>query len=282
MHCDGPRPHISSLCAQGLLPETVTHFAGLIVDGKRVGIDMRGKGTGSCLVMLPTAFEKENGLVAAYEWFGTYSYLPLVDDLPAMPPWLCELLNGQALAKRSVVKRSDGQGSGMPKDGGGGGMGAGGVQSKGLTPDLHSVELQADVVSALKSMLAQWGDHSSRFSEAVESSVEPGCVMYNFRNGPDGRDSCPYFPASMGTHDSNNFGLLRRGTEIFYVCHGVRCKVEGQQAMIRLGVGRLPFPVAAAFRDSQALNFDRNHLYHDRVLFPVAFLRKNLHISKGK
>jgi hypothetical protein len=141
-----------------------------------------------------------------------------------------------------------------------------------VEPDLSLPELQAEVVSELMRLLCGWGYNTSVFSEAVASSVGPG-VLYN---GPQGRAACPYFPAGTGNHDSNNFGLLRRGVEISYICHGERWRRANS---IRLGA--LPFPVAASFSDSQPLNSERNRLYMDRELLPMAFLRENLNVHSG-
>lgn len=76
------------------------------------------------------------------------------------------------------------------------------------------------------------------------------------------------------------FGLLRRGTEITYVCHSERCKGAGGKGNKKLG--RLPFPVAAAFSDAEPLNSERDRLYEDRGLFPISFLRKNLSVLSGE
>jgi hypothetical protein len=68
--------------------------------------------------------------------------------------------------------------------------------------------------------------------------------------------------------------------EISYICHGERCKTEVRANSIRLGA--LPFPVAASFSDSQPLNSERNRLYVDRELLPMAFLRENLNVYSSE
>lgn len=90
---------------------------------------------------------------------------------------------------------------------------------------------------------------------------------------------CPYLKAREQEHSSNNFGLLRRGTEITYVCHGGRCKSEGRR---NKRLSRLSFPVAAAFSDAKSLNSERDRLYEDRQLLPLSFLRDNLSIAAGE
>ncbi|GAQ92908.1 hypothetical protein KFL_011960010, partial [Klebsormidium nitens] len=146
-------------------------------------------------------------------------------------------------------------------------------------PDLASTGLQREVVRALQTLLSNWGDNTSIFHNAKPSSTGAG-VIYDFRNAPGERKACPYFAATCGgVHDSNSFALWRRGAEITYLCYGESCKTASRTSAIRLGM--LPLPIAAAFGDSQPLNSERNHLYSDRTLFPLSFLRDNLSIMKG-
>ncbi|GAQ85450.1 hypothetical protein KFL_002360030 [Klebsormidium nitens] len=146
-------------------------------------------------------------------------------------------------------------------------------------PDLEDPELRSEVVRELEKLLSTWGDNTSIFCAAKPSSTGPG-VIYEFRNVPGGRVTCPYFPATRArVHESTNFGLLRRGSEVTYICHGESCKATPQSGNFRLGV--LPPPIAAAFGDSQPLNSERDHLYSDRQLLPLPFLRENLNVKKG-
>jgi hypothetical protein len=64
------------------------------------------------------------------------------------------------------------------------------------------------------------------------------------------------------------------------VCHSERCKAVCGKGNKKLG--RLPFPVAAAFSDAEPLNSERDHLYEDRGLFPLSFLRQNLSVFSGE
>ncbi|GAQ92400.1 hypothetical protein KFL_010060035 [Klebsormidium nitens] len=146
-------------------------------------------------------------------------------------------------------------------------------------PDLANVELQTEVVRELEKLLSTWGDSTSVFCGAKPSSTGIG-VIYEFRNAPGGRVTCPYFAATCeGVHGSDAFGLLRQGVEVTYVCYAESCEATAQSGNISLGV--LPLPIAAAFGDSQPLNSERNHLYSDRQLLPLPFLRENLNIRKG-
>ncbi|GAQ92901.1 hypothetical protein KFL_011920010 [Klebsormidium nitens] len=146
-------------------------------------------------------------------------------------------------------------------------------------PDLADPELRSEVVRELEKLLSTWGDNTSIFCAAKPSATGPG-VIYEFQNAPGGRVTCPYFPASRArVHDSTNFGLLRRGSEVTYICHGESCKATPRPGNFRLGV--LPLPIAAAFGDSQPLNSERDHLYSDRQLLPLAFLQENLNVKKG-
>jgi hypothetical protein len=136
------------------------------------------------------------------------------------------------------------------------------------------------VVRELEKLLSTWGDNTSVFC-AAKSSPEGTGVIYEFKNAPGSRMTCPYFAATReGLHDSATFGLLRQGVEVTYVCYAESCKAASRSGNIRMGV--LPLPIAAAFGDSQPLNSERNHLYSDRQLLPLAFLRKNLSIKKGE
>lgn len=253
----------------GLDGDTPTTLAKLRVGGEKVGIDFRGQGRGACLIAPPTRYRNGSGETCEYVCLGNPE-LPPVADLPAMPPWLCELLNQQKRAPRLPAQprapRQNPNADGRP------------AVWEGNAPDLQSPDLRDEVVGALRQMLAIWGDHTSVFHDAKPSHA-PGAVMYNFRNGPKGRDGCPYFPAGAGKHDSNHFGLQRRGAEIFYVCHSERCKPEKRRPPIKLG--RLPFPVAAAFGDSTPLNSEQIHVYGDRELLPLSFLRENLSVAAG-
>jgi hypothetical protein len=70
------------------------------------------------------------------------------------------------------------------------------------------------------------------------------------------------------------------GSEVTYICHGESCKAAPRSGNFRMGV--LPLPIAAAFGDSQPLNSERDHLYSDRQLLPLPFLRENLNVKKGE
>jgi hypothetical protein len=249
--------------AAGLLPNTPTTFSRLKVGDDLVGIDLRGNSSPACLVAPPTTYVNGAGATVGYVAAG--AGIPHISDLPPLPQFLIDLLHQRMTP---------------PAGGNWGGQGRahGPERPPSMEPDLSSPELQAEVVGELTRLLCGWGDNTSVFSEAVASSVGPG-VLYKFRNGPQGRAACPYFPARTGNHDSNNFGLLRRGVEISYICHGERCKTEARANSIRLGA--LPFPVAASFSDSQPLNSERNWLYMDRELLPMAFLRENLNVHSG-
>ncbi|GAQ90828.1 hypothetical protein KFL_006900030 [Klebsormidium nitens] len=85
--------------------------------------------------------------------------------------------------------------------------------------------------------------------------------MYHFRNGPGGRESCPHLKPGDRGHNSNNFGLLRRGTEITYVCHSGRCQSASGRAKKKLG--RLPFPNLSIFSGDEggAQITDRLQIY---------------------
>ncbi|GAQ92972.1 hypothetical protein KFL_012300015 [Klebsormidium nitens] len=250
--------------AAGLLPNTPTTFAKLKVGDDLVVIDLRGNNSPACLVAPPTTYVDGAGATMGYVAAGTG--IPHIDDLPPLPQFLIDLLHQRATPPAGGDRRGPEARAHGPE------------RPPSVEPDLVSPELQAEVVSELRRLLCGWGDNSSVFSDAVASSVGPG-VLYKFRNGPQGRAACPYFPAGTGNHDSNNFGLLRRGVEISYICHGERCKTEARANSIRRGA--LPFPVAASFSDSQPLNSKRNRLYVDRELLPMAFLRENLNVYSG-
>jgi hypothetical protein len=254
--------------AAGLLPTTPTTFSKLKVGDDLVGIDLRGNSSPACLVAPPTTYV--NGAEATVGYVAVGAGIPHIDDLPPLPQFLIDLLH-QRVTAPAGGKSHGGQGRAhgpeRPE------------RPPSEEPDLASPELQAEVVCELTRLLCGWGDNTSVFLEAVVSSVGPG-VLYKFRNGPQGRAACPYFPAGTGNHDSNNFGLLRRGVEISYICHGERCKTEARANSIRLGA--LPFPVAACFFNSQPLNIERNRLYMDRELLPMAFLRENLNVHSGQ
>lgn len=192
--------------------------------------------------------------------------IPHINDLPPLPQFLIDLLHQRVTPPGRGNRGCQGRAHGPERP-------------PSVEPDLASPELQAEVVTKLTRLLCGWGDNTSVFAEAVVSSVGPG-VLYNFRNGPPGRAACPYFPAGTGNHDSNNFGLLRRGLEISYICHGERCKTEARANSIRLGA--LSFPVAASFSNSQPLNSEQNRLYVDQELLPMAFLRENLNVHSGE
>ncbi|GAQ92893.1 hypothetical protein KFL_011850010 [Klebsormidium nitens] len=145
--------------------------------------------------------------------------------------------------------------------------------------DLADPELRSEVVRELEKLLSTWGDNTSVFCAVKPSSMGTG-VIYEFRNAPDGRTTCPYFAATCeGVHVSDGFGLLRQGVEVMYVCYAQSCKAASRSGNIRIGV--LPLPIGAAFGDSQPLNSERNHLYSDRQLLPLPFLRENLNVKKG-
>jgi hypothetical protein len=137
------------------------------------------------------------------------------------------------------------------------------------------------VVEVLQGMLSSYGDNTSAFSKAEASTIAGlEAVMYHFRNGGGGREWCPYLEPRPERHHSNKLGLRRRGTEITYVCHSERCKGVCGKGNKKLG--RLPFPVDAAFSDAEPLNSERDRLYEDRGLFPLSFLRQNLSIFSGE
>jgi hypothetical protein len=250
--------------AAGLLPTTPTIFAKLKVGDELVGIDLRGNSSPACLVAPPTTYVKGAGATVGYMAVGIG--IPHINDLPPLPQFLIDLLHQRVTPPVGGDRGAQGRAHGPERP-------------PSMELDLASPELQAEVVSELTRLLCGWGDNTSVFSEAVASSVGPG-VLYKFRNGPQGRAACPYLPAGTGNHDSNNFGLLRRGVEISYICHREQCKTEARANNIRLGA--LPFPVAASFSDSQPLNSERNRLYVDRELLPMAFLRENLNVYSGE
>lgn len=275
--------HEKSLEA-GLGADTPTHFAKLevkVLDKetrresiKKVGVDMRGVSSNGAIACPPSSYQRL-GETARYTVVGG-GELPAVDDLHPLPEWFITILNERA-------SRAAGGANGRPcvegRFGGGAGVSAPSVSSR--TPDLCDFDLQQAVVEVLRGMLSSYGDNTSVFSKA-EASTVPGLVamMYHFRNGVGGRAWCPYLEPKAERHHSNNFGLLRRGTEISYVCHSERCKGASGQRNKKLG--RLPFPEAAAFADAEPLNSERDWLYEDRGLFPISFLKENLSVFSGK
>ncbi|GAQ89357.1 hypothetical protein KFL_005140020 [Klebsormidium nitens] len=67
-------------------------------------------------------------------------------------------------------------------------------------PDVLDLELQQDVVKAMRGMLSSFGDNSSIFSKAEPSTVPVlGAVMYHWRNDVGGR-VCPYAEAGAQPH----------------------------------------------------------------------------------
>ncbi|GAQ92763.1 hypothetical protein KFL_011260030 [Klebsormidium nitens] len=238
----------------------------------KVGIDMRGEK--GCLIAPGSCYLDGAGTRLCYEMIEKPE-LPPVTELPPFPGWLIEILNRQA-SLRAIWNKQE------REERRAGGVRGGDLPepaSASIEPDLASPELQKEVVSALEKLLLTWGDNTSVFSGAKPSSTGVG-VIYDFRNGPGGRVACPYFATQRGgVHDSNNFALLRRGAEILYLCYGESCKTTSRSRSIRLGM--LPLPIAAAFGDSQPLNSERKHLYSDRVLLPLSFLRENLSVMKG-
>jgi hypothetical protein len=270
----------------GLFDSTPTTFPKLYVDlgdgaVSKVGVDLRGKG-GGCLIAPASSYLDGTGARVGYELINE-SELPPVTDLPPLPGWLIDILNRQTSLKAAwdEQKRKEGR---ERRAGGASARTRAGERpepaSASSEPDLASTDLQQVVVRALQTLLSNWGDNTSVFHGAKPSSTGSG-VIYNFRNAPEGRMACPYFAAtSGGVHDSNNFALQRRGAEISYLCYGESCKTTSRTSAIRLGM--LPLPIAAAFGDSQPLNSERNHLYSDRTLLLLSFLRDNLSIMKGE
>jgi hypothetical protein len=257
----------SKSVAAGLLSNTPTTFAKLKVGDDLVGIDLRGNSSPACLVAPPTTYVDGAGATVGYVAAGTG--IPHIADLPPLPPFLIDLLHQRVTRPAGGDRGGQARAHGPERP----------ERPLSEEPDLSSPELQAEVVCELTRLLCGWGDNTSVFSEAVASSVGTK-VLYKFRNGPQGRAACPYFPAGTDNHDSNHFGLLRRGVEISYICHGERCKTETRANSIQLGA--LPFPVAASFSNSQPLNSERNRLYVDRELLPMAFLRENLNVHSGE
>ncbi|GAQ86625.1 hypothetical protein KFL_003010010 [Klebsormidium nitens] len=201
--------------------------------------------------------------------------LPAVDALPPLPGWFIEILNERASSKAAGASKS------RPGAGKAAAAGAGITCAPASVnpPDLADPVLQHQVVEIMRGMLSSYGDNSSVFRKPELSTIAgSGAVMYHFENGPGGRATCPYLKAGEQAHRSNKFGLFRRGTEITYVCHSERCKGEGRR---NKKLGRLPFPVAAAFSDAEPLNSERDRLYEDRQLLPLSFLRENLSIAAG-
>lgn len=250
---------------------------------KKVGVDMRGVSSNGMIACPPSSYRRL-GETARYTVVGGGA-LPAAADFPPLPDWFIEILNERALKAAGGAEGRPGSGVGVGVEvgvgvGAGGRAGVAAGPSISLwAPDLADAGLQQEVVEVLRGMLSSYGDNSSVFSKAEVSRVAGlGAVIYHFRNGPEGRDMCPYLEPGAERHHNNNFGLLRRGTEISYVCHSGRC--ESSRANKKLG--RLPFPVAAAFLDAELLNGKRDRLYEDRSLFPLPFLRQNLSMSSGQ
>ncbi|GAQ92791.1 hypothetical protein KFL_011390020, partial [Klebsormidium nitens] len=264
----------------GLGEETPTHFAKLElrvrdpVSGKevlkKVGVDMRGVSSNGMIACPPSSYERL-GETARYTVDGG-GELPPAHNLPPLPHWLIEILNERA-------SRGSGERSRGPSEISSG-AGPSARASAGFgAPDLTDLGLQQEVVEVMRGMLSSFGDNSSVFSKAEPSTIAGlGAVMYHWRNDAGGR-VCPYAEDGAQPHSSNNFGLLRRGTEITYVCHSQRCKIG--DGCRNKTLGRLMFPVAAAFSDASPLNSDRDRLYKNRELLPLWFLRQNLSVSAG-
>ncbi|GAQ86268.1 hypothetical protein KFL_002790160 [Klebsormidium nitens] len=198
--------------------------------------------------------------------------LPPAEDLPPLPKWLIGILNER-------VARGSGERARRPSEVPSRAESSARASAVLGAPDLTDLGLQQEVVEVMRGMLSSFGDNSSVFSKAELSTVAGlGVVMYHWRNGAEGR-VCPYAEDGAQPHSSNNFGLLRRGTEITYVCHSQRCKTGDGCRNKRLG--RLMFPVAASFSDAFPLNSDRDRLYKNRELLPLWFLRQNLSVLAG-
>jgi hypothetical protein len=132
----------------------------------------------------------------------------------------------------------------------------------------------------LEKLLSTWGDNTSPFSAAKPSSMGTG-VICEFRNSPGGRVTCPYFPAvSCEGARQHQLRDPAAGSEVTYICHGESCKAAPRSGNFCMGV--LPLPIAAAFGDSQPLNSERDHMYSDRQVLPLPFLRENLNVKKGE
>jgi hypothetical protein len=268
----------------GLGPQTPTHFAKLelkVLDSetgkesiKKVGVDMRGVSSNGMIACPPSSYQRL-GETAQYTVVGG-GELPAADDLPPLPDWLITILNERASRKAGGGNVQTGVDARV-----GGGAGVRGPSVSLRMPDLSDTGLKQGVVEVLQGMLSSYGDNTSAFSKAEASTVAGlEAVMYHFRNGGGGREWCPYLEPGAERHHSNNFGLRRRGTEIIYVCHSERCK--GVCGKGNKTLGRLPFPVAAAFSDAEPLNSERDRLYEDRGLFPISFLRQNLSVFSGE
>ncbi|GAQ93006.1 hypothetical protein KFL_012450010, partial [Klebsormidium nitens] len=141
-------------------------------------------------------------------------------------------------------------------------------------PELMDEDLLKRVVAAQREMLTTWGDSTSTFSKATISRDGTG-VMYDYKTGPGGR-RCPYLNQCDAPHVSNHFGLLRRGLSNTYYCYSSECADRHKQGGTRKDIGKLDFPLAAAFSDARPLHADRSELYRDRTLLPHNFLRRNL------
>jgi hypothetical protein len=265
----------------GLAAETPTHFAKLELrvgdpeSGKavlkKVGVDMRGVSSNGMIACPPSSYERL-GETARYLVVGG-GELPPAKDLPPLPNWLIEILNER-------VSRRSGQRSKGPPELSSAPVPSARANAEFEAPDLMDLELQQDVVKAKRDMLSSFGDNSSVFSKAEPSTAAGfGAVMYHWRNDVEGR-VCPYAEEGAQPHSSKNFGLLRRGTEITYVCHSQRGKTGDSKRNKTLG--RLRFPVAAAYSDASPLNSDCDRLYESRELLPLWFLRQNLSVSAGK
>ncbi|GAQ91327.1 hypothetical protein KFL_007660010, partial [Klebsormidium nitens] len=271
----------------GLGADTPTHFAKLelkVLDPvsgkelmKKVGVDMRGVSSGGMIACPPSSYERA-GEMARYTVVGA-TELPSTDDLSPLPDWLIKILNErESVRGGGCGGRRKGPLSDTGKDAGPSVRYEPPVASR--APDLWDTDLQRKVVEVMRGMLNSSGDTSSVFSKAEANTVAgPDAVMYHWRNDAGGRP-CPYAEQGGQPHSSNNFGLLRRGTEITYICHSERCKT-GAEGRRNRKLGRLTFPVAAAFSDAMPLNNDRDRLYEDRQLLPFSFLRNNLSVVAG-
>jgi hypothetical protein len=258
----------------GLGAATSTHFAKLelkVLDGetgekwvKKVGVDMRGVSSNGMIACPPSSYGRL-GETARYTIVGGGA-LSAIANLPPLLDWFIKILNERASKAAGGAEGPPGSGVGVGVEvsvgaGAGGGAGVAAGPSISLwAPDLADAGLQQEVVKVLRGMLSSYGDNSSVFSKAEVSRVAGlGAVIHHFRNGPERREMCPYLEPGAERHHSNNFGLLRRGTEISYVCHSRRCKSSRANKKL----GRLPFPVAAAFSDAEPLNGERDRLYED-------------------
>jgi hypothetical protein len=201
-----------------------TNFAGLVVDGKKYGID--GRGTGGLCYAPPARYLGNHGESLTYSWAPEGGGVP-----QAMPSWLVETINrgtsgsGSSIASEPCAPPAPAVES------------LGEVDQKPASEDemvqpTRPVELVAagarpvqflqdgSLVRELQKLLKEKAnDSSSTYGSALPHGLYG--TFYCFRT--TGPRTCFFGREHSG---SNNFNLLKRGRDVFYRCHGNLCSHE--------------------------------------------------------